>query len=309
MVTSTAKRTSATKAASKSTAVKSAAAKKATKSPAKKATVKAAAKKVAKAAPAKKAAEKSASRTASSKVATRKIGSAPRKSGGPAKVILVDGKPAHNRHFEVTVANHDAAREAAVENGHSLSEVMRAGLIAYGKKTPIAATRSDGNLSLPAAGVRGLKTVFKSGQSSQISAYMAALAGEGWPLQVIASSVVDHGLADTMTRQAVSLRVNKALKADGGLPDDLPEVPPIGMRRQYPTVQVGGGTKALALTKGGRLRDDMKDVTVRIADEDYAKVQVRTKYEGAKVAAVLDDVLARYASGEFKIKAAKKAAR
>lgn len=316
VVTTTAKRASAAKAAMKKTATKKAATKAA---PAKKA-----AKATAKTAPAKKATSKTASKISATKAAVTKATAkaAPAKKtpakkaapatkatavkrtrpAGPGKAIFFEGKPAHNRHFEVTVANHEAAREAADEHGHSLSEVMRAGLLAYAAKTPAAATRAGGRTSMPAVGARGLKTVFKSGRSDLISGYMAALASEGWPLQVIADAVVNQGLADRMSRQAISLRVNKALAAEGGLPDGLPDVPAIGLRRPYPTVMAGGGTKALAETKDGRLRSDLKDVVVRIADEDYERVQVRAKYEGAKVSAVLDDLLARYASGHFKLK-------
>ena len=302
MVTSTVKRVSAKKAGSKASV-------KPVKAPAPKAAAK---KAPAPKAAAKKAAAKKAAapKAAAPKAAAKKAvgGSRKRNFGVPGKPIFFDGQPAHNRHFEVSVENESAAREVAAEQGHSLAEVMRAGLSAYGAKMPIAATRGDGKTSMPAAGVRGLQEVYKSGRSDLISGYMAALAGEGWPLQVIADCAVEHGLAGRMSRQAVSLRVNKALKVDGGLPDGLPDVPPIGLRRPYPTVQAGGGTKALAETKGGRLRDDLKDVTVRIADEDYARVQMRAKFEGAKVAAVLDDILGRYASGAFKMKPVKKAA-
>ena len=201
-------------AATKSTVKKAAPAKTAAKSAAKAGGSRAAT-------PTKATTKKAAPAKTVAKTAAKK---APAKKAARTQVTF-EGKPAKNRHFEVSIANAEAAKARADDEGVSISDVMRAGLKDYAKKTPAAAKRSERErLLLPTSGVRGLRKMFQTGRSEMISGYMAALANAGWPLQAIADSVTEDGLAETMTRQAVSLRVNKANSAEGGLPEGLPEV-------------------------------------------------------------------------------------
>jgi hypothetical protein len=226
---------------------------------------------------------------------------APAKKAAKAtpRTILFEGKEAKNRHFEISRANFDGALDRATEEGVALSEVVRAGLALYASKTPAAAKRAAGaKLTMPASGLKSIKALFKEGNSPRISAYLAALASAGWPLQTIADAIVDSGAATKMTRQAVSLRIIKANAPDAPKFSDLPSVPPIGLRRPYPAVSTGGGTAAMSRTKAGRIRTDLKDYTIRIADEDYEKALVRARFEGAKVTAVIDNWLGDYAAGK-----------
>lgn len=195
---------------------------------------------------------------------------------------IVDGKAAIYPHFIFPQDLYEAANEKAKAEGLRIGDVLREGVIEYGQGATAAARAFTGKIPpLPRLGVYGLKRVWESGDQQRINSYMARLYEQGWPLRSIADGMVATGLVDSFTRQAVSLRVNKA---PATLPDGLPDVPETGPRR-YETLPDDGG----------------HDLSFRVSAEDYDLANRRATYEAAMMTSVLEDLLRRYVAGTFEV--------
>lgn len=211
------------------------------------------------------------------------------KTARASAVTLYGDQPARNCHFRLSADVLDAAEPKAAEEGFSLADVIRNALIDYGSGAKAKAKASSGP---PAPMVAGVRKVFASGSKSLINGYMAALARAGWSRQLMADAAVAAGVAESMTRQAVSLRAvagEEAAAENGGLPEGLPAVPHPGLRRQYP----------IAKSSTPLPQRDGREISARVLDTDYLRAMARAKAEHAKLAAVVDDYVKRYIADEF----------
>lgn len=282
MATATAS-TRTNKTATTSRTVRKTAAKKATasttKAPAKKAVAK---KTVAK----RDAVKKGAAKTAAKK--------APARRSGP---VMLDGQPAHNRHFLLTRSIYEDAVDRCQEQGINVSDVLRLGIDNYGAKAPTAA-KAKGGRPLPKTALAELKRLHRT-DSARLSEYLAACHRAGWTLQALADALVESGAVDKISRQAVSLRI---LKAPERLSADLPTVPALGPRRVIASPRKGlrqaEFEKAGASAKRER-EANSHDLAFRVTDEAYELAARRAKYEGAMMSGVLDQVLLNYLDGKY----------
>jgi hypothetical protein len=187
---------------------------------------------------------------------------------------VVGGRKAVNPHFSIDQAVFDAARERAAARGLSVGEVVRRGLEEYAHGAP---EQGDGRMGLlPAEAMQHVEALWRSGDKGRLNGYFAALAQAGWPLRMIADSMVDAGLVPSMSRQAVYERVAKVNEA----PADLPPVPVLPLRRVQPVASP-------------------YDFSLRVAQEVYDEAVGRAKAEGAHMSAVVQDVVERFLRGEF----------
>lgn len=306
MATATASTRASTKTAPKTTSrtVRKTAAKKAgaapEKVPAKKATAK---KTVAKRDMAKKSAaatttatapaKKTAARTSTARKSSAKKAPARRRTGP----VMLDGKPAHNRHFLLTRSIYEDASDRCDSQGLSLSDVLRHGIDNYGAKAPTAEKAKAGR-SLPKSALAELKRLYRS-DSARLTEYLAACHRSGWTLQALADGLVQSGAVDKISRQAVSLRI---LKAPERLSKDLPAVPALGPRRAITSPRKGltmaEFEKAGASAKRER-EANTYDLSFRVTDEAYELASRRAKYEGAMMSGVMDQILLNYLDGKY----------
>lgn len=192
------------------------------------------------------------------------------------------GRPAKVKHFACEERVYEGAMLRAKEMGLSLSDVLRAGLQEYVDAAPAAPGRTTPRELMH----QGLRAT--AGRGDDLSAYMAALAAEGWSLANIAQGMVDAGLADTFSRQAVSGRVRKA---PFPRPEGLPPVPGRGTRRRWHSAQFDG--------RYPRLQGAVREVSYRVDAALYAEAAAKARDEGAMFYAVQQDILARFSAGAF----------
>lgn len=232
-----------------------------------------------------------ASKTAVKKSAAKRT---PAKKVAPAhKGVMLDGKPAKNRHFLIDLPLLEQASKRCAEDGVVISDVLRHGLEVYAADAPARA--STGVRVLPAEALAELKRLRWTGDSDGISQYLAACHRAGWTTQALADSMVKSGAAANMSRQAVSLRV---LKAPEVLRDDLPEVPELGPRRTIESPRKGK-TRVEYTAEQGKSQQTTHDMSFRITDEVYTKARRRAKNEGAMMSGVVDSLLEAYINGEY----------
>lgn len=296
----------ATKRASTKTATKSTASKTATKSASKTAdsatttrTVrKSAAKKAAAAkepakAPAKKAvATKTVAKSVAAKKGAAKKASTPRR--GP---VLLNGEPAHNRHFMLTRSLYDQATDRCDQMGISLSEVLRHGLDNYGAKAP-SVERAAESRRMPKTALNDLARLYRN-DSGRLTEYLAACHRAGWSLQALADALVESGAVDKISRQAVSLRV---LRSPEELRTDLPPVPAMGPRRPISSPRKGRTKDEFEQAYAARGRErstNTYDFAFRVTDTAYELASRRAKHEGASISGVLDVVLTNFLNGKY----------
>lgn len=274
----TVRKTAAKKAVAKKTVAKKAAASTA-KAPAKKTVAK---KTVAK----RDAVKKGAAKAPAKKAAARRRGP-----------VMLDGKPAHNRHFLLTRSIYDSAVVRCAEDGINVSDVLRLGIDNYGAKAPTEAKAKAGR-PLPKTALAELRRLYRT-DSARLTEYLAACHRAGWTLQALADGLVESGAVDKISRQAVSLRI---LKAPERLSEDLPAIPPLGPRRVIASPRKGlrqaEFEKAGASAKRER-EANSHDLAFRVTDEAYELAARRAKYEGAMMSGVLDQVLLNYLDGKY----------
>jgi hypothetical protein len=284
LATATASKRASTKTATKS-ATKATTTRTVRKSVAKKAT--------ASEAPAKRAvAKKTVAKRAAVKQGAAKKASTPRK--GP---VMLDGQPAHNRHFLLTREIYDRASLRCEEDGISLSDVLRHGIDNYGANAPTAEKAAAGR-RLPKSALAEMKRLYRS-DSAKLTEYLAACHRAGWPLQALADGLVESGAVDKFSRQAVSLRV---LRAPEVLSDSLPNPPALGPRRTITSPRRGLRADEFAKAGASAKREreaSTYDFAFRVIDEAYEKAHRRAKYEGAMMSGVLDKVLLNYLDGKY----------
>lgn len=203
---------------------------------------------------------------------------------------LLAGQSAQTRHFLVDAAVYRRARARAAKEGVRLSRVIRAGLAEYAAEAPDHGRRGKARYlsTLPAAAVDGLREVWGTEVAND---YLAALHRAGWSLRAIAEGLVEAGVA-RMSRQAVALR---AARAAAEPPEGLPEVPVCGPQR------------ARRPRRGRARKPGQHDVAFRVADRDYDPAARRAAHEGAMLSVIVEETLARFATGELVVAAAGKA--
>lgn len=235
------------------------------------------AKKAAKATPVK------AARTTAKKTPAKKTA---KKTAKKALPVTFNNLPAKNRHFLLDEALYEEAQARCREQGYALSDVLRYGIEQYGKRAPKQVPESSTANALPKSALATLKSVWKTGNTAYVNAYLSALHQSGWTTRVIAEGLVATGVVERMSRQAVSLRITQARADDFSF--DLPRVPLLGPRRTIVS------SKRIAKAREGR-----HDFSFRVADEDYEAAANRAKSEGAMMSSVLDGVLIAYIRGDF----------
>lgn len=202
--------------------------------------------------------------------------------------MFVNGRPATNRHYLISLEVAEAAAVKAQEEGRPLAEVLRAGFDEYVENVRKPRGPKPDNVplvALPPEGLQVLAAAWATGDRAAQNATLAAFHQAGWPLRTLAEALVASGAVKNMTRQAVSLRV---LAAGEDLSHVQRVVPPSGPRR------------TLTVT-GRRTRVAFKDVGVRVANDVYALAKVRARADGAQMSALCEDILVRYLEGSFRI--------
>ncbi|NJC71628.1 hypothetical protein HC031_18160 [Planosporangium thailandense] len=207
----------------------------------------------------------------------------PRTAGA---ALSIAGKPAHNRHFNLSRDVIARAEVRAKQDGVSLAEVLRAGLDEYidGMPDEAKTMRPGDPTPLPHTVVEAIREVWVTGERDRQNAFLSLLTRAGWSQKVLADGLVASGIVSSMSRQGVHHRVHQA---PAELPDGLPVLavrPPL--RRPH-RGQPGGA----------------HDFSLRIADDQYALATQRATYEGSQMTAVLEDIFIRYAAGEFSLEA------
>jgi hypothetical protein len=187
---------------------------------------------------------------------------------------VVGGRKAVNPHFAIDQAVLEAAREHASACGLALGAVVRRGLDEYANGA--VGQPGDRKGLLPAEAMQHVRALWEFGEKDRLNGYFVALSQAGWPLRTIAESVVDAGLAPSMSRQAVFQRISKVDQ----VPEGLPPVPPLPLRRSAPAATP-------------------HDFSVRVPQEVYDAAVGRAKAEGAHLSVVVQDIAERFVRGEF----------
>lgn len=248
---------------------------------------------------AKKAAAKTVKAPVKRAAARRAAGAGPsggRRAAAVRRPVTLNGQPASNRHFLLDRDLYNESMARVAEDGLSLSDVLRHGIDVYAKKAPKEDV-PDKTQVLPRGALAEIKRMYKAGESDRLNEYLAALHRGQWTMQALADSFVAAGLVDKISRQAVSLRINKAPEA---LSADLPPVPELGPRRSLPSPRKGKTKEeyeAASKKRGGK--SDAHDLAFRVEDSAYHAAARRAKRENAMMSGVLDEVLVSYLAGDF----------
>jgi hypothetical protein len=181
-------------------------------------------------------------------------------------------------HHRVEAAIHATARDLALSNGVSLSQVAESGLLRYIEQHPQVTSGSNivSTPTLPQTVIKALVNMREIGDT-QLNGALASLHGAGWSYATLAKPI-------GLTRQAVHLRVTKA--APGWpLSSSVPEGPSKGSR-------------------GASTRSSRFDWAVWVDKTVYAQASSTAKQRGDLMRDVMESILSDYVSGAFAVETA-----